>query len=333
MPASGPARRQTRRAAEKHEKAQRCFSVKKILVIGSANVDFVIGVERTPEQGETILCRSFRKSFGGKGANQAYACGRLGGDAAFLNAVGDDTLGRDMVQNLRKAGVDTDAIRLEKGEPTGMAVVCVDQEGNNSIIVVPGANRCCDIEYLKQNQAYFEDCDIVLLQMEIPYESVCYAVDVASKLHKTVILNPAPAPESLPDSIYEKLDYLTPNESEFKKLTGCPTEREEDLIAYCGQLLDKGTRNVIITLGGRGALLVNRNGHRLYPPPKVKTVDTTAAGDTFNAALARKLADGCSAGEAIVFANYASALAVSKPGAQDSVPSYEEVLTFKGSVE
>ena len=205
------------------------FSLKKILVVGSANVDFVIGVRQAPELGETILCRSFRKTCGGKGANQAYACGRLGGDTAFLNAVGDDPLGGELVRNLQQANVDTRAIRTVDGVSTGMAVVCVDEKGNNSIIVVPGANNLCDVDYLRRNRARFEESDIVLLQMEIPFESVCYAVELASELHKTVILNPAPAPDSLPDEVYAGLDYLTPNESEFKRLTGCPTDEVEEL--------------------------------------------------------------------------------------------------------
>ena len=206
------------------------FSLKKILVVGSANVDFVIGVRQAPELGETILCRSFRKTCGGKGANQAYACGRLGGDTAFLNAVGDDPLGGELVRNLQQANVDTRAIRTVDGVSTGMAVVCVDEKGNNSIIVIPGANNLCDVDYLRRNRARFEESDIVLLQMEIPFESVCYAVELASGLHKTVILNPAPAPDSLPDEVYAGLDYLTPNESEFKRLTGCPTDEVLSLI-------------------------------------------------------------------------------------------------------
>ena len=173
----------------------------------------------------------------------------------------------------------------------------------------------------------------MLLQMEIPFESVCYAVELASGLHKTVILNPAPAPDSLPDEVYAGLDYLTPNESEFKRLTGCPTDEVEELAVHCKPLLEKGTRNIIITLGSRGALHVNREGHTLYRPPEVQAVDTTAAGDTFNAALARELADGRSTEEAIVFANMASALAVSRVGAQDSITSYEEVLDFKKRME
>ena len=308
------------------------FSLKKILVVGSANVDFVIGVRQAPELGVNHPVPLLPKDLRRKGANQAYACGRLGGDTAFLNAVGDDPLGGELVRNLQQANVDTRAIRTVDGVSTGMAVVCVDEKGNNSIIVIPGANNLCDVDYLRRNRARFEESDIVLLQMEIPFESVCYAVELASGLHKTVILNPAPAPDSLPDEVYAGLDYLTPNESEFKRLTGCPTDEVEELAVHCKPLLEKGTRNIIITLGSRGALHVNREGIR-FTAAEVQAVDTTAAGDTFNAALARELADGRSTEEAIVFANMASALAVSRVGAQDSIPSYEEVLDFKKRME
>ena len=309
------------------------FSLKKILVVGSANVDFVIGVRQAPELGETILCRSFRKTCGGKAVFDA-----LGAKTYVINAEPDGTninnnAGSTHIEGLQKLAV-------EKGLDVGFAYdgdadrcLCVDEKGNNSIIVIPGANNLCDVDYLRRNRARFEESDIVLLQMEIPFESVCYAVELASGLHKTVILNPAPAPDSLPDEVYAGLDYLTPNESEFKRLTGCPTDEVEELAVHCKPLLEKGTRNIIITLGSRGALHVNREGHTLYRPPEVQAVDTTAAGDTFNAALARELADGRSTEEAIVFANMASALAVSRVGAQDSIPSYEEVLDFKKRME
>lgn len=159
--------------------------------------------------GETILCRSFRKTCGGKGANQAYACGRLGGDTAFLNAVGDDPLGGELVRNLQQANVDTRAIRTVDGVSTGMAVVCVDEKGNNSIIVVPGANNLCDVDYLRRNRARFEESDIVLLQMEIPLTRLLRG-GAGQWAAQTVILNPAPAPDSLPDEVYAGLDYLTP---------------------------------------------------------------------------------------------------------------------------
>lgn len=185
-----------------------------------------------------------------------------------------------------------------------MAVVCVDEKGNNSIIVIPGANNLCDVDYLRRNRARFEESDIVLLQMEIPFESVCYAVELASGLHKTVILNPAPAPDSLPDEVYAGLDYLTPNESEFKHLTGCPTDEVEELAVHCKPLLEKGTRNIIITLGSRGALHVNREGHTLLParpryrrwiPQRQETPSTRRWPGSWRT--------GRSTEEAIVFAN------------------------------
>lgn len=302
--------------------------MKKIVVIGSANIDFVIGVEEMPALGETILCKSFEKMPGGKGANQAYACGRLGGDTAFLNVVGKDDLGCALIENMKRAHVRTEAIRQTGQAYTGMAMVCVNAMGENHIIVIPGANNCCDIPYLESKRRYIQDSDIVLLQMEIPLESVCYAVRLAKSLGKTVILNPAPAPACLPEDIYRDLDFLTPNESEFKKLTGCPNDQIEEIACYGRKLLDQGVRHVVVTLGARGALLIDGDGARLFEPPEVEVVDTTAAGDTFNAALARKLAEGCPCGEAIRFANYASALAVSRPGAQPSIPSYQEVVAF-----
>lgn len=302
--------------------------MKKILVVGSANMDLVMGVKDIPVVGETALCHSFQKVPGGKGANQAYACARLGGDTVFLSALGGDDLGDALLENLRQAGVDTSAIRRTADAATGMAVVCVSQRGDNAILVVPGANQRCDVEYLQQNRDLFLHSDIVLLQMEIPSESVFYAVRLARELGKTVILNPAPAPEGLPEDIYGALDLITPNETEFKQLTGCPTDQVEDILLYSRRILDKGTKHVLVTLGSRGALFIGPEGHRLFPAVKVTAVDTTAAGDTFNGALARKLADGCGYEQAIVFANHASALSVSRPGAQTSIPSYEEVTAF-----
>lgn len=302
--------------------------MKKVLVIGSANVDFVIGVKDMPVVGETILCKSFERTLGGKGANQAYACGRLGADTVFLNVVGKDDFGNALIQNLKMANVSTEAVRQNEGTSTGMAVICVNSTGNNSIIVIPGANNCCDTDYLDQNRRCFEECDIVLLQMEIPLESVCYAVRLAKSLGKTVILNPAPVPDHIPEDIYQGLDFITPNESEFKRLTGCPGETIEDIVGCSHVLLDLGVKQIVVTLGERGAILINREGHKVYPPLEIQVIDTTAAGDTFNAAFVRKLADGATCDEALVFANYASALTVSKPGAQASIPSYLEVLDF-----
>lgn len=307
--------------------------MKKILVVGSANVDFVVAVKRAPQVGETILCESFEQVPGGKGANQAYACGRLGASTTFLNVVGDDSLGQTLIENMKRADVHTEAIGQTDKAPTGMAIVCVNAEGNNSIIVVPGANSCCDESYLAANRHLFEESGIVLIQMEIPCQSVYYAIRLARQLGKIIILNPAPAPEYIPDEVYGMLDFLTPNESEFKALTGCPSDEVEEIVRYSAGLLEKGVKNIVVTLGGRGALLVNKEGHELFQTPNVPVKDTTAAGDTFNAALARKLADGCGCREAIIFANHASALSVSRKGAQTSIPSYTEVLDFMKRME
>lgn len=307
--------------------------MKKILVVGSANVDFVVAVKRTPQVGETVLCKSFEQVPGGKGANQAYACGRLGAATTFLNVVGNDDLGQTLIENMKRADVHTEAMGHTDKENTGIAIVCVNEEGNNSIIVIPGANSCCDENYLAANRRLFEESDIVLIQMEIPCQSVYYAIRLARELGKTIILNPAPAPEYIPDEVYGMLDFLTPNESEFKALTGCPNDQVEEIVRYGAGLLEKGVKNIVVTLGERGALHIHREGHQLYQAPTVPVKDTTAAGDTFNAALARKLADGCGCREAIIFANHASALSVSRKGAQTSIPSYTEVVDFMNRME
>ena len=307
--------------------------MKKILVIGSTNLDFVIQMDALPEPGETLLCRSFARVPGGKGANQAYACGRLGGTPRFLSAVGKDGFGTSIIEGLQRAGVDCSDVIFSETEDTGMAMICVNASGSNSIVVIPGANRSCTKTYIQSLKPLLEEADIVLAQMEIPLDGVYYAMKLAYERGKITILNPAPAPESIPEDIYPCLHYITPNETELQKLTGCRVATLEDAAEAAGILLKKGVANVIVTLGGKGALLDNREMETLYAAPQVPVVDTTAAGDTFNGALAVKLAEGAEIGQAIPFANAAAALAVSRKGAQTSVPSRAEVDRFIGDQE
>lgn len=302
--------------------------MKKILVIGSTNLDFVIQMDALPEPGETLLCKSFERIPGGKGANQAYACGRLGGTPRFLSAVGKDGFGGSIVEGLERAGVDCSSVIFSEDESTGMAMICVDAAGNNSIVVVPGANRLCTKAYIQSLEPLLEEADIVLAQLEIPLDGVYYAMKRAHELGKITILNPAPAPEAIPEDVYPCLHYITPNETELQKLTGRRIATAEDAAAAAGLLLEKGVANVIVTLGGKGALLKNRETEKLYAPPEIPVVDTTAAGDTFNGAIAVKLAEGEEIEQAIPFANAAASLAVSQKGAQTSVPSRAEVDRF-----
>ena len=298
---------------------------KGILVIGSLNMDLSIDLAKMPVTGETILGRGIAYKAGGKGANQACAAGKLGGRVRMLGCVGQDEFGQKLVKSLSESGVETDYIKESRDLPTGTAVIYVDDNGDNSIVVIPGANMACDIEYLKAQDEQFHWCDYVVLQMEIPYEAVWYSVKRAKELGKTVILNPAPAPDKIPEEILSLVDYLTPNETEIIALNG---KSKDDIREGAEKLLSRGVSNVIAALGDRGALLVNRYGETFYPARKVVSVDTTAAGDCFNGAMVAALAEGQSEAEAILFANIASSIAVTRKGAQESLPIREEVAVI-----
>ncbi|CCZ63450.1 ribokinase [Hungatella hathewayi] len=298
---------------------------KGILVIGSLNMDLSIDLAKMPVTGETILGRGIAYKTGGKGANQACAAGKLGGRVRMLGCVGQDEFGQKLVKSLSESGVETNYIKESRDLPTGTAVIYVDDNGDNSIVVIPGANMACDVEYLKEQDEQFHWCDYVVLQMEIPYEAVWYSVKRAKELGKTVILNPAPAPAEIPKEVFALVDYITPNETEIAALNG---KSIEDVKEGAENLLDQGVGNVLVTLGERGALLVNRNGETFYPARKVTSVDTTAAGDCFNGAMVAALAEGQNESEAILFANIASSIAVTRKGAQESLPIREEVAVI-----
>ncbi len=298
---------------------------KGILVIGSLNMDLSIDLAKMPVTGETILGRGIAYKAGGKGANQACAAGKLGGRVRMLGCVGQDEFGQKLVKSLSESGVETDYIKESRDLPTGTAVIYVDDNGDNSIVVIPGANMACDIEYLKEQDEQFHWCDYVVLQMEIPYEAVWYSVKRAKELGKMVILNPAPTPDEIPEEILSLVDYLTPNETEIIALNG---KSKDDIREGAEKLLSRGVSNVIATLGDRGALLVNRYGETFYPARKVVSVDTTAAGDCFNGAMVAALAEGQSEAEAILFANIASSIAVTRKGAQESLPIREDVAVI-----
>ena len=297
----------------------------RILIIGSLNMDMVIEMKRMPLKGETVLGDNLAYIPGGKGANQAFAAGMLGGNAAMLGCVGADNFGQQLKENMKKSGTDTVGIAEIEGYPTGMAVIYVDEGGDNSIVVIPGSNSACDVEYLKKNDKLIQESSYVVFQMEIPSDAVYYGIRRAKELGKTVVLNPAPAPDALPEEILALVDYLTPNETEVVKLTGQPDLSMESVRAGAQKLLEQGVKNVLVTLGDKGALLINQNGENQYPTRKVSAVDTTAAGDCFNGAFVVGLAEGMSQEAAIRFANTASSIAVTRKGAQSSIPAREEV--------
>lgn len=298
---------------------------KKILVIGSCNMDMITQVENMPVDGETILGNGIQYIPGGKGANQACAAGSLGGAVTMLGCIGKDDFGRVQTTSLQSRNVDVSSLKQSSDSNTGTAIIYVNQHGNNSIVVIPGANSECDATYLKQQDHHFKECDFVLLQMEIPMDATYYAINRAHELGKTVILNPAPAPNSIPDEILNKIDYLTPNETEICKLTGKNTYNMDEIQEAASVLLNKGVKNLLITLGEKGACLINHNTMRVYATRKVEAVDTTAAGDCFNGAFAVALAEGMDHKKAIEFSNIASSIAVTRKGAQSSIPLRKEV--------
>ena len=299
--------------------------MKKIAVLGSSNMDFVFAVEKMPRKGETLKSLGFNRVPGGKGANQACACGKLGGDCVFLSAIGDDDSGKVLLDSLKEADVHTEKMIMKEDCATGMAVIMVESGGDNSIIIVAGANQFCDSNYVEKNIDVIQEADVVLAQLETPLEGVFDFIKEARMAGKTVILNPAPAEVRISDEIWECLDYLTPNETELNTLTGMPTDTLEEIEKAAQILVGKGVKNVVVTVGSRGALLCNREGAKLYPAfANVKPVDTTAAGDTFNAGLAVGLAEDLELDQAIRLANAAAAISITRKGAQTSLPSREE---------
>lgn len=302
----------------------------KILVIGSSNMDVVMEVDHIPFAGETIFAKSITEVPGGKGANQAFAAARLDGRVAFLGAVGDDRNGKIMRDHLRQAGVDVSHMIEIPSMSSGGTMLLVNKEGDNAIVVNQGANRKCDLIYLSLQEKELADSRIVMVQMEIPYPTVYESLKRAKENGAITILDPAPAPDFLPEEILRCVDYLTPNEGELCKLSGNSAADIDSLKKGAERFLEKGTKNVLITMGSKGVLLVNKNGAKLFPAIEVHAVDTTAAGDTFNAAFAVGLSEGREVEESILFAEKAAALTVCRQGAQASIPGREETDLFLG---
>lgn len=307
--------------------------MKRLLVIGSLNLDMVVNVDHTPLVGETILSDKMELIPGGKGANQACAAGCLGADVAILGAVGKDTYAEIQKESLKKAGVDVSHLVCRENDATGLAMITVNKDGDNSIVVVSGANATLSPKDIDDNRELIESCDIVIFQLEIPLETVCYAVKLAKSLGKTVILDPAPVPKEFPEELYKYVDIIKPNETELGMLTGI-SNAEEHLEEAVELLRERGAKDILVTLGEKGVYLNEENGTSCrIPALKVEAVDTTAAGDSFTAALAIMLADGKTLAEAAQFANYVSAIVVTRKGAQSSIPMLEEVIAYIQELE
>lgn len=299
--------------------------MKKVVVAGSLNMDLVVETSRRPKPGETISGKGVKVIPGGKGANQAYAIGKLGGDVGMIGAVGDDEFGRALKKNLESAGVNTSGLQVMENETTGQAFITVDDQGENAIILISGANGKLSKELVQENLECIENCDILIMQLEIPVETVAYLKDVAMRLGKTVILDPAPAQPNLPESLWQGVDYIKPNESELEILVGRKMESLEELKSGAREMIQKGVKGVIVSLGGEGCLFVTDKEEKYFPANKVKAVDTTAAGDSFTAAFALALSQGKGCDEAIVFGQKVSSIVVTRKGAQTSIPTIDEL--------
>lgn len=299
----------------------------RVTVIGSANLDFTVAVERLPRPGETVSEGELLIAHGGKGANQAVAARRLGAEVRLIASLGRDAMGDRIAARLAEDGIPPEGLVRTDRAATGVALIVVDRQGRNQIAVAPGANRALAVAEIASRAEAIGWADVLLLQLETPLPIVRWALENARRLGKTTILNPAPA-RPLPDDLLALVDLLTPNESEAALLTGVPVRGLEGAETAARALLARGVRTVCVTLGAEGALLVE-GARRLHAPAfSVQAVDTTAAGDAFNGALAAALAAGEALEDALELARAAAALACTRRGAQESLPGREEVLSF-----
>lgn len=288
-----------------------------VTVVGSTNTDLVIKTLRLPDAGETVKGTDFQIFPSGKGANQAVAAARLGAEVNFITKIGHDDFGNQALANFQREGIKTDYILIDENNPSGAAFIEVDQTGQNRIVISPGANGNLTVDDIKPIKHVIENSDVVLLQLEIPLETVGYVMEIGGNSGAIVILNPAPA-EKIPIKFFENIAIITPNQTEAASLTGLDAEQYNEIADW---LRRKGIDTVIITLGQEGAFYKSGTDRDKVTGFQVKAIDTTAAGDAFNAGLAVAIAEGYSLRDAVYFANAAGALAVTKMGAQPSMPT------------
>jgi ribokinase len=301
--------------------------MRRVIVVGSVNADLTVKTERLPRMGETVSGEAPMVSCGGKGANQAVAALKAGASVTLIAKIGSDDYGNLLYTRLRRAGLGPEGLLRDPREPAGLALILVDNVGNNQIIVIPGSNGNLTVDDFRSVESLMERGSIFLTQLEIPLSTVEYALRLAKDRGMTTILDPAPV-SPLPSRVYPVVDILTPNETEAERLTGraikCPAEAEK----AASTLLSRGCGKVIITLGAQGALLSYPGGTECFPAPPTLSIDAVAAGDAFNGALAAALAAGESLSHAIRFANAAGALSTTKRGAQESLPAKNQIEAF-----
>ncbi|MHC8299103.1 ribokinase [Pseudomonas sp. ZS1P83] len=300
----------------------------KVVVIGSLNMDLVTRAPRLPRGGETLIGESFATVSGGKGANQAVAAARLGAQVSMVGCVGSDAYGEELRGALLAEQIDCQAVSTVDNS-SGVALIVVDDNSQNAIVIVAGANGALTPAVIDRFDAVLQAADVIICQLEVPDATVGHALKRGRELGKTVILNPAPASRPLPAGWYASIDYLIPNESEASALSGLPVDSLASAETAATRLIVMGAGKVIITLGAQGSLFADGKSFEHFPAPKVKAVDTTAAGDTFVGGFAAALAAGKSEAEAIRFGQVAAALSVTRSGAQPSIPTLSDVQAFK----
>jgi ribokinase len=299
----------------------------RICVVGSSNIDLVVKSQRLPFQGETILGGEFLMVPGGKGANQAVAAAKLGAEVYFIAKLGDDIFGAQSFANFKKEGVNIKYVTRTKKALSGVASIAVDKAGNNTIVVAPGANHLLSPQDVKRAEQDIASCGALVAQLEIPMETVEFAARLANKFKIPFILDPAPA-QKLKPKLLEMTDVIKPNETEAKILTGVEVTDAKTAGKAARNLLARGVKTVIITMGAKGFFMVNNEINDFFPAKKIKAVDSTAAGDAFVGGLVFCIAQGRTILEAALFANDVAALSVTKMGAQSSMPSMKEVEKF-----
>ncbi|MCJ7589432.1 MAG: ribokinase [Candidatus Aminicenantes bacterium] len=301
-----------------------------IVVVGSSNTDMIIKTTRLPGPGETVLGGRFLMAPGGKGANQAVAAARAGGRVHFIARVGGDLFGDSALQGFRRDDIHVNHVLIDDGAHSGIALIIVNEDGENSIAVASGANARLSPDDVRRARDTIGRAGILLVQLEIPMETVEEAVRIAAEFGAKVIMNPAPA-RALNPGLLQRIDYLTPNENEIENITGIRVEIEKDAAAAARLLLQHGVKTVLITLGHRGVYVAGEGIRKLVPGFQVEAVDSTAAGDVFCGALAVGVAENKPLLDAVRFANAAAAISVTRMGAQPSAPNREEIEAFLGA--
>lgn len=298
-----------------------------IVVVGSLNMDTVISVPHIPEAGETILATDINYYSGGKGANQAVVAARLGNNVSMIGKIGQDGNGQSLLESLEKDNIDTTGIEISDSI-TGTAFINVNPDGENNIVVAPGANDDVDIKQIEKYRSIIENSKVCILQMEIPYETVKYVIDICYKKGVKVIFNPAPATNQIEDEIIRKIDILVPNETELFILAGKRGLSLDNMEDVAREVYNKGCPTLIVTLGSQGGMYLKDNKLEYFKSKRVKVLDTTAAGDAFIGAIGTNIVQGKSIEESIEYATYVAALTVTKSGAQSSLPTKKEVEEF-----